>query len=99
MPFLLIIPLMVRTLSGGQTRLRLWRHGRECKALSRSFQVLLLRTAQTADGHAVTSESDNVLRNLNVVRTASVFSSFDMKQIRKRMPFEQVLPLWKPLQM
>ena len=26
MPFLLIIPLMVRTLSGGQTRLRLWRH-------------------------------------------------------------------------
>ena len=26
MPFLLIIPLMVWTLSGGQTRLRLWRH-------------------------------------------------------------------------
>jgi hypothetical protein len=41
MPFLLIIPLMVWTLSGGQTRLRLWRHVGNCKALSRSFQVQL----------------------------------------------------------
>jgi hypothetical protein len=43
MPFLLIIPLMVWTLTGGQTRLRLWRHGQQCKALSRSFQARLLR--------------------------------------------------------
>ena len=42
MPFLLIIPLMVWTLSGGQTRLRLWRHELECKALYPCFQAQFL---------------------------------------------------------
>lgn len=38
MPFLLIIPLMVWTLSGGQTRLRLWRHEGYFRASPRQTQ-------------------------------------------------------------
>jgi hypothetical protein len=47
MPFLLAIPLMVRTLSGGQTRSQLWRHNPNCHliaTLAQSGSSLLLHT-------------------------------------------------------
>jgi hypothetical protein len=43
MPFLLIIPLMVWTLSGGQTRLRLWRHTRKGSANCQPLQGWIRR--------------------------------------------------------
>ena len=53
MPFLLAIPLMVRTLSGGQTRLRLWHHNLNCgltatPAQSRSTLLLHARRLRDA---------------------------------------------------
>jgi hypothetical protein len=60
MPFLLIIPLMVWTLSGGQTRLRLWRHTNIVRRRTSPFQVQLLRAkdihAKSPGRHAASKE-------------------------------------------
>ena len=61
MPFLLIIPLMVWTLSGGQTRFRLWRHDAQCSVTRQLMQGRADANAiQEARRRGIAAESQNL---------------------------------------